>query len=51
MAEYFAVNIIRKINGNIIEEITDEFKINEKFLEQVKLELVRYELKSEGIDP
>ncbi len=48
---FFSVNIIRPVKDSSIEEITDEFKIDDRFLEQVKLELVRYELKSEGIDP
>jgi len=47
---YFSVNIIRPTTDSSIEEITDEFKIDDKYLEQIKLELVRFELKSEGID-
>ena len=42
---------ITVINPPGSDTLSETFQISEKYIESVMLELVRFELKSEGIDP
>ena len=44
----FTITVIHPPGSDTLSET---FQISEKYIESVKLELVRFELKSEGIDP